>query len=203
MYENIVNPARGVDEAFYYIFGASFALLALITGAMVFFAVRYRRSRHPKAADIRGNWKLELIWTLIPALIVMGMFKIGWSSYLGLRNVPKGAIEVEVYAQKYSWIFVYPNDKETENEMAVPLGKPVKLNVTSEDVLHSLFIPAFRIKVDAVPGMKTYAWFYPDEKGEYDIHCSEFCGSGHADMNGVVRVVSENEYREWLESEEE
>jgi cytochrome c oxidase subunit 2 len=131
------------------------------------------------------------------------MFYYGWSSYTGLRNVPAGALEIEVTGQMYSWIFLYPNDKETENELVVPLGKPVKLNITSSDVLHSLFVPAYRIKVDAVPGMKTYAWFLPDKPGSYYMQCAEFCGVGHADMTATLRVVPEPEYEAWLENEEE
>jgi len=101
----------------------------------------------------------------------------------------------------YSWIFVYPNDKETENELVVPLGKPVKLNITSSDVLHSLYIPVYRIKVDAVKGMKTYTWFLPDKIGSYFIQCAEFCGIGHSDMTATLRVVTEDDYLLWLEQE--
>jgi cytochrome c oxidase subunit II len=203
MYGNVSNPVESIDQAFYYIFGISVLLLFLITATMIWFVIKYRRSKHPQSSDIRGNWKLEVFWTVIPTLIALSMFQIGWTSYLGLRNVPTGAIEIKVYAQMYSWIFVYPNDKETENDLVVPIGTPVKLNITSQDVLHSLFIPAFRIKVDAVPGIDTYAWFYPDEPGEYNIHCSEFCGAGHANMNGFVRAIPEEEYKKWLEIEEE
>jgi cytochrome c oxidase subunit 2 len=194
----IVNPAAGVDRAFYYILGISAALLVMITLTMIWFVIRYRRSRHPVAADIRGNWKLEVVWTLVPTAIALSMFWVGWSSYTGLRNVPANALEIEVYAQMYSWIFVYPDDRETENELVVPLDRPVKLNITSEDVIHSLFIPAFRVKVDAVPGVSTHAWFLPDREGQYFIQCTEFCGVGHADMTASLRVVSGEEYQRWL-----
>jgi cytochrome c oxidase subunit 2 len=117
--------------------------------------------------------------------------------------VPPDALEIEVIGQMYSWIFIYPNGKETENELVVPKGKPIKLNVTSEDVLHSLFVPAFRIKVDAVGGMDTYAWFYADKIGIYHILCAEYCGVGHSDMTAVLRIVSKDEYIKWLEMEKE
>ncbi|MBF0257910.1 MAG: cytochrome c oxidase subunit II, partial [Desulfamplus sp.] len=152
-------------------------------------------------ADIRGDWKLEVIWTVIPTLIAMSMFWVGWSSYAGLRNVPKNALEIETIAQMYSWIFIYKNGKETDNELVVPIGRPIRLNVTSDDVIHGLFIPAFRIKVDAVPGVHTYAWFYPEKIGKFSVQCTEFCGIGHADMTAQLKVVTEDEYNEWLKSD--
>jgi cytochrome c oxidase subunit 2 len=129
----------------------------------------------------------------------MSMFYIGWKSYVGLREVPEDAMQVEVIGQMYSWLFLYDNDKETENELVVPKGKAVKLNITSTDVIHSFYIPAYRLKVDAVKGLDTYAWFMADEVGEYDILCSEFCGTGHSEMIAVLKIVPEDEYQKWLE----
>ena len=197
------NPVAQVDQAFLYIIGIAFVLLLLITSVMIYFVIKYRRSKHPEPSDIRGNWLLETVWTIIPTLIALSMFYIGWTSYMGLRNVPPGAIEIEVIGQQFSWIFVYPNEKETENELVVPRGKPIKLNVTSEDVLHSLFIPAFRIKVDAVHGMQTYVWFLPDKVGTYIIQCAEYCGVGHADMRADLRIVPPEEYLKWLQEDED
>lgn len=197
----VVNPVQQVDQAFYYILGISVVLLTLITLTMVVFVVKYRRSRHPEPADIRGNWKLEVVWTVIPTIIVLTMFSFGWSSYTGLRSVPAGALTVEVDAQMFTWLFYYPDGRESENELVVPLGKDVKLNITSVDVLHSLYIPSFRVKVDAVRGMTTYVWFYADKIGEYDIMCAEYCGVDHALMTGKVRVVTPEEYEAWLEEE--
>ena len=198
-----MTPVQGVDQAFWYILGISTFLLFGITAVMVYFAVRYRRSRNPVPSDIRDNFALELFWTLIPTLIALSMFYIGWKSYIGLRTVPEGAIEVEVAAQMYSWLFTYENGKETENELVVPLGKPIKLNVSSLDVIHSLYIPAFRIKVDAVRGLDTYAWFLADEPGEYDIQCTEYCGTSHSEMTAKLKIVAEDDYQRWLETEGE
>ncbi len=197
-----MTPVEGVDQAFWYILGISIVLLFGITIVMVYFVIRYRRSRNPVASDIRDNYVLEIIWTIIPTLIALSMFYVGWSSYMGLRNVPEDALAVEVIAQKYSWIFVYDNDKETEDELVVPEGKAIKLNVSSLDVLHSLYIPAFRIKVDAVKGINTYAWFYAEKVGEYDIQCTEYCGVGHSAMLAKLRIVPPEEFEHWLEEEE-
>jgi cytochrome c oxidase subunit II len=197
-----MDPVKGVDLALWYIFGVSGILLVGITAVMIVFAVKYRRSKHPIPADIRDNLNLEVIWTAIPTVIALTMFYVGWQSYIGLREVPEDAMEIEVAGQMYSWIFLYPNDKETEDELVVPLGKAVKLNITSWDVLHSFFIPSYRIKVDAVRGMTTYAWFNADKIGEYDIMCTEFCGVDHANMVAKLKIVTEDEYKAWLEKEE-
>ncbi len=193
-----MTPVQGVDQAFWYILGISIALLCGITVVMVYFVVKYRRSNHPVASDIRDNYPLEIIWTIIPTLIALSMFYIGWSSYLGLRTVPDNAMQVEVLAQQFSWIFVYDNDKESENELVVPLGRAVKLNISSLDVIHSFFLPAFRIKVDAVKGMPTYAWFYADKIGDYDIECTEYCGAGHSAMVAKLKIVPEKEFQTWI-----
>ena len=200
---DIVNPVDLVDRSFYLIIGFSFVFLFAITAVMIFFVIRYRRSIHPIPSDIRGNLWLEIAWIAIPTFIALSMFISGWHAYTGLRNVPEGAMEIQVTGQSFSWLFVYENDKETENEIVVPVNTPVKLNITSQDVIHSLFIPAFRVKVDAVQGLTTYAWFIAQEKGEYFFQCTEFCGTGHADMVGVIRVVSQEEYDEWVNEEDE
>ncbi len=183
--------------------GFSFVFLFAITFVMIWFVIRYRRSKHPIPSDIRGNLLLETVWIVLPTFIALSMFISGWQSYTGLRNVPEGALEIEVLGQSFSWLFYYPNEKETEDEIVVPVNTPIKLNITSEDVIHSLFIPAFRVKVDAVKGIKTYAWFLPEKEGEYYFQCTEFCGSGHSDMTGVVRVVSQEEYDEWINNDDE
>ncbi len=197
-----MNPVQGVDQAFWYILGISAVLLFGITVVMVYFVIRYRRSKNPVPSDIRDNFMLEVIWTVIPTLIALSMFYLGWTSYIGLRDVPDDAIEIEVIAQQYSWIFVYDNDKETENELVVPQGKAIKFNISSLDVVHSFYIPAYRIKVDAVKGLDTYAWFFADELGEYDVLCTEFCGVDHSSMVALMKIVPEEEYLEWLETEE-
>ncbi len=192
-----------MDRSFYFIIGFSFVFLFAITLVMIIFVIRYRRSIHPTPSDIRGNLWLEIAWITIPTFIALTMFISGWQAYTGLRDVPEGALEIEVMGQSFSWIFLYANDKETENEMVVPVNTPVKLNITSMDVIHSFFIPAFRVKVDAVQGLNTYAWFIAEEKGEYFFQCTEFCGTGHADMVGVLKVVSQEEYDEWINEEDE
>ncbi len=194
-----MNPVTGVDIAFWYILGLSIVVLIGVTALMIIFSIKYRRSKNPIPADIRDNWMLETVWTVIPTILFLSMFVIGWTSYLGLRAMPEDGVEIAVYAQQYSWIFVYPNDKETMDKLVVPVGTPIKLAINSEDVNHSFSLPAYRIKVDAVPGMETYAWFLPDEEGEYDILCTEYCGVDHSSMVAKLNVVSEEDFNKWLE----
>jgi cytochrome c oxidase subunit 2 len=198
-----MNPVVGVDQAFWYIFIFSVVFLTGITLAMVYFVIRYRRSRHPQAADIRDNWKLELLWTVIPTLIALSMFVLGWKSYIGLRVVPAGSVQIEVLAQMFSWIFIYDNDKESENLLVVPENSPIKLNIESLDVIHSFYLPAFRVKVDAVKNYPTYVWFRTLKPGEFDIMCTEYCGLDHSQMVAKLKVVSQEDYENWLEQEDE
>lgn len=199
----VVDPAAGVDRAFLYIIGFSLALLFGITLMMIVFVIRYRRSRNPNPVDIRGHTGLEIVWMTIPTLIALSMFYVGWDAYTGLRNVPEGALQVKVSAEMFTWQFAYPNGKVSENLMVVPQGKPVKLLISSKDVIHSFFAPAFRIKVDALKGMETYAWFVGNRPGTFNIFCTEFCGSGHSDMIADLKVVPQAEYDAWLARKEE
>ncbi|MFN2353426.1 MAG: cytochrome c oxidase subunit II [Desulfopila sp.] len=194
-----MSPVQGVDIAFWYILGLSFILLIGITVLMIVFAVKYRRSKNPVPADIRDNWMLEVVWTVIPTILALSMFVVGWTSYIGLRDMPEDGVEIIVYAQQYEWIFVYPNDKETVDELVVPFGKAIKLTINAIDVNHSFSLPAYRVKVDAVPGMETYAWFEADRVGDFDILCTEYCGVDHSSMVAKLHIVPEEEYLQWLE----
>jgi len=194
-----MNPVKGVDIAFWYILGVSFLLLIGITVLMIVFSVKYRRSKNPIPSDIRDNWMLEVVWTVIPTILALSMFVVGWTSYIGLRDMPEDGVEIVVYAQQYEWIFVYPNDKETVDKLVVPYGKAIKLNINAIDVNHSFSLPAYRVKVDAVPGMETYAWFEADRLGDYDILCTEYCGIDHSSMVAKLHIVPEEEYLQWLE----
>lgn len=198
-----MDPVVGIDQTFWYIFIIAAVLLFGITLAMIFFVIRYRRSRHPQAADIRDNWKLEIAWTLIPTLIALSMFVVGWRSYTGLRTVPAGAVQIQVLAQMFSWVFVYANDKESENLLVVPEQTPIKLNIESLDVIHSFYLPAFRVKADALKHYPTYVWFRTRDPGEFDIMCAEYCGLDHSKMLAKLKVVSRQDYEAWLAEEDQ
>jgi cytochrome c oxidase subunit 2 len=191
-----------VDFTFILIYSIAAIVLLGITIAIVYFLYKYNRKRHPNPADIKGNLVAETLWTVIPTIIVMAMFFVGWDSFVALRTVPKDAIEIKVEGKMWSWKFTYPNGK-TDKELYVPINKPVKLNITSTDVIHSFYVPAYRIKIDAVPGLTTYTWFNPDKKGDFDILCAEYCGVRHAYMLSKVHVVDEEEYARFISGEKE
>jgi cytochrome c oxidase subunit 2 len=143
------------------------------------------------------NVWLEITWTVIPSILVMLMFWYGWEGYLSLRRVPDNAIPVQGNARMWSWLFTYENGK-TSDKLYVPVGQPVNVRLSSEDVLHSFYVPAFRVKRDCVPGMETYAWFVAEEPGSYDLFCAEYCGVAHADMITTVEAVPAAEFAGWL-----
>jgi cytochrome c oxidase subunit 2 len=188
-----------VDSVFFFILGISVALLAGVTGAMLYFVVRYSRKRNPHPEDIADNLWLEIFWTVVPTLLVLVIFWVGWKGFQYMRTVPPDAMLVKVTGRMWSWSFVYENGKQS-SVLNVPLQKPVKLAITSADVLHSLFIPAYRIKEDAVPGMETYLWFLPDEIGTYDLFCTEYCGTGHSGMITKIAVLSPKDFEQWYGS---
>lgn len=190
---------QGVDTAFIVILGISLFFLVAITAAMIYFVVRYNRKRHPKPKDVKDNTRLEILWTAVPTLLVLVMFWYGWIGYTPMRRVPEGALTIKATGRMWSWNFEYENGKQSEF-LVVPLGKPVKLELYSPDVLHSLYIPAFRIKEDVVPGINNVMWFQSDKPGEYDILCAEYCGLRHAYMLSKVIVKPLDDYLAWYNS---
>ena len=196
-----MNPAsnfvEGVDLAFKVIFGISIFFLVGITAVMVYFVLRYRRSKHPKAVQIKDNNILEITWTVVPLLLVLLMFYYGYVAFTPQRIVPKDAMPVTVISKMWSWSFEYQGGKESDI-LVVPLNKPVNLILTSLDVIHSLYIPAFRIKEDCVPGKENYMWFIGQQEGEYEILCAEYCGLRHSYIESKVKVVSEADFQKWL-----
>lgn len=176
-------------------------LLVAITVTMIYFVFRYNRKKNPTPKNIESHLMLEITWIVVPTLLVLAMFYYGWSGFKFMRTVPEGAMTVKATGRMWSWQFTYDNGIKS-GELNVPLGRPVRLLITSRDVLHSLFIPAFRIKEDAVPGMETHLWFLPDKAGEYDLFCSEYCGVNHSSMVSKVIVMTADNFEAWYEAGE-
>lgn len=189
---------RVVDNVFLYILFICVFLLGLITFLMVYFVIRYRREKHPKPVDIEGSTWLEVTWTVIPTLIVLTMFYYGLTGFEFLKKVPEGAMVVKVVARQWSWLFQYENGIQ-DPELRVPVGKPVKLLLTSQDVIHGFYAPAFRIKQDAVPGMTNYLWFQPTQLGTFDVMCSQYCGLEHSHMLTKIVVLPQEEFTKWYQ----
>lgn len=202
MFHGAAASAGKVDSAFFFIVASSGLLLLLVTTLMIVFALRYDHRRRPHPVPVKDNLALEIVWTAIPLLLVMVMFYFGYVDFEFIRNPPAGALPVEVTARQWSWLFHYQNGRE-DDVLRVPLGRPVALTMTSLDVLHCLFIPAFRIKEDCVPGMKTHLWFDADETGAYEIFCTEYCGVGHSHMRSQVVVMPAADFDAWLAAPEE
>jgi cytochrome c oxidase subunit 2 len=191
-----------VDNVFLYILVICVFLLALITFLMVYFVIRYRREKHPQPADIEGSTWLEITWTIIPTLIVLTMFYYGLTGFEFLKKVPPGSMPVKVIARQWSWLFQYENGVQ-DPELRVPVGKPIKLLLTSQDVIHGFYVPAFRIKQDVVPGMTNTLWFQPTEAGTFDVMCSQYCGLEHSHMLTKIVVLPEEEFTKWYQGKKE
>jgi len=191
------NLAEGVDTAFMVIFGIGFFFLIGITAVMVWFIIRYHRKRHPKPVQVRENPLLEISWTVLPLILVMLMFYYGYIAFTPMRDIPADAMIVKTTGFMWDWEFEYP-DKKVSRELVLPIDEPVVLEMNSRDVVHSLYIPAFRIKEDLVPGQTTYMWFIPERLGNYEILCAEYCGLRHSFIESVVRVLPREEYDQWL-----
>jgi cytochrome c oxidase subunit II len=196
------SAAGKVDSVFLFVLALCAAFLILITTALIYFAIKYNRKRHPKAVDIEGNAWLETAWTLIPTALFLVIFVYGWTNFSYMRETPRDAMVIDVTARQWAWSFQYPNGKRT-SELLLAENRPVKLELHSDDVIHGFFIPAFRIKQDVVPGKTNYTWFMPSQLGSFDIECTVICGVSHAMMLSRVIVVSEEDFKRWYFGNEE
>ena len=199
MFNGASSFIDSVDGVFLFTIIVSVFFLVLITALMIGFVIKYNRKKNPKAVNIKGNTKLEILWTAIPTVLVLIMFWYGWIGYLDMTNIPEDAMPVDVTAQMWSWKFKYSNGMETDS-LYVPVNQPVKLNLISYDVNHSFFIPAFRIKKDVFPGTEREVWFEATEIGEYNIACAEYCGLNHSYMSAIILVMSQEDFDNWFNS---
>ncbi len=193
------TTAPDVDWVFNFILGISAFFFVLIVVLMVVFIIRFRRRegrKHDKGPI--HSFALELTWTIIPTIIVLLIFGYGFTTFMNMKIVPDNAYEINVTGQKWKWFFRYPNGHVAE-DLHVPVDVPVRLIITSDDVIHSLFVPAFRIKMDAVPGRYTETWFQAKDPGEYFLFCAEYCGTDHSDMTAMVIVHETGGFENWLE----
>jgi len=195
----VSTMARHVDWLFNFILAISVFFFLLIVVVMTLFVIRYRRRAGAAAeASPSHHTGLELTWTIIPVLLVAVIFFFGFKGYLDMSTAPVNAYEILVDGQKWNWSFTYPNGYVDSN-LHVPVDRPVRLVMTSADVIHSLFVPAFRIKQDVVPGRYSKAWFEATEPGEYELFCAEYCGTSHSGMVALVVVHPPGEFEAWLE----
>ncbi len=200
MISDATEVAARVDMVQIFIFGMMAFWFIACNAVLVYFMLRYRRKGpDDKVANIKGNHTLEIVWTVIPCILVLIIFYYGVVVWKDLRVPPKDepVYEIGVTGQKWSWSFKYPNGATTGNELIVPQGTNIKLNMISSDVIHSFFIPEFRVKEDVIPSMYTYLWFNAKHAGEYNIFCTEYCGKDHSHMLGKVRVLDADNWENW------
>jgi cytochrome c oxidase subunit 2 len=197
--EQASTMAGRVDALYFFLVAISVFFSLLIAGLIVFFAVKYRR-RNP--ADVgaagHGGMALEITWSVIPFLITMVIFVWSSSVYMAISRPPDETINVYVVGKQWMWKFQHLDGQREINELHVPVGRPVKLIMTSEDVIHDVFVPAFRVKADVIPGRYTNLWFQPTKAGRYHLFCAEYCGTRHSGMTGEVIVMEPNDYQTWL-----
>jgi cytochrome c oxidase subunit II len=200
MFQGASNFAQDVDNVFIFIVAISTFFIVGLTITMIWFVIKYNRKRNPKPTQIKDNTALELTWMIIPLIIVLAMFYYSYKVYRPMRNAPDDAMIVRVTGQMWDWSFEYENGK-VSYEMYLPINKPVKLLLYSPDVIHSFYIPAFRIKEDMVPGKENEMWFIPTVEGSYDVLCAEYCGLRHSFMLTKTIIIPEDEFEIWLAEE--
>jgi len=191
------NFVAGVDLAFMIILGVSIFFLIALTVIMLVFIRKYRKEKHPEAIQNEGSNKLEALWTGIPLVLVLVMFYFGWMGWKPMKNPPDDAMRVTAIARMWNFRFEYENGKFSDS-LIVPINEPVILDLVALDVLHSLYIPAFRVKEDMVPGQEKVMWFIPGTEGEFDLFCTEYCGLEHSYMFTGVKVIPKEEFDAWM-----
>ena len=192
--------AGQVDGLYFFLVAVSAFFTVLIFATIFVFAVKYRRENNPNPTHIEGSLPLELTWTLIPLGICMIFFAWGSLIYFQEGRSPKGAMEVYAVGKQWMWKFEHDTGQREINALHVPINRDVKMIMSSQDVIHSFFVPAFRIKQDVLPGRYTSTWFHPTKIGTYHLFCAEYCGTQHSGMIGEVVVMDPSAYQAWLVS---
>jgi cytochrome c oxidase subunit 2 len=198
--EQASDIAHKVDWIHNWVTDISVFFTVAIVGTMLYYAIRYRQrdGKDHETPRIEGDHTLEIIWTVVPTIICIFIAIAGLNIHREMRTPPADTLDIQVWAKQWAWRFEYPNGEKTYNQFTVPIGKPVKFIMKSEDVLHSFFIPEMRVKSDVLPNMFTYVWFRPIKVGSYTTYCTEYCGKDHSAMLASANVVSEAEYDRWL-----
>ncbi|WP_179299762.1 cytochrome c oxidase subunit II [Rubrivirga marina] len=196
------TTAHEIDGLFNFILYASIILTIIVAAAMVYFVWKYRRQSHvDRPVDVHESKWLEMSWIVVPTLLVLVVFFWGFRAYVGTAIPPSDAITVNVKAQKWAWTFEYQNGIQGFGEIWVPVGTPVRLEMTSQDVLHSFYVPEFRIKHDVIPNRYAYVWFEAPRVGTYQVLCTEYCGTAHSNMGALIHVVDRDTYYAALRGE--
>jgi cytochrome c oxidase subunit II len=199
MPEQASNFALEIDLLYFFLVALTVVISVAIGVAVVYFAIKYRRRSDDEIPEpIEGAMKLEIAWTVIPFIISMFIFVWGAKLYFQMYTPPAEALEIFVTGKQWMWRAQHPDGQREINELHLPLGRRVKLTMTSEDVIHSYYIPAFRTKTDVIPGRATMSWFQPTKTGTFHLFCAEYCGTNHSGMIGKIIVMEPSDYQAWL-----
>ncbi len=199
--EQASTVAPEIDETFWFVMWVSIVFFVIIVAGQAWFMIVYRRrAGWVEQRTAHHNYVLELSWSIIPTLLAGMMFIKGFLGFLDMRTPPQDSYDVTVVAKKWNWSFVYPNGAVVK-DLHVPIDRPVRLVMSSDDVIHSLFVPAFRVKQDVVPGRYNYLWFNATKAGEYPLFCTEYCGTNHSEMLAKAVVHEEGDFDRWLVEE--
>jgi len=191
--------ASGVDSLYGFMWSLTIVIGFVLTLLILYFAIKYRRRDEDEIPrPIRASHRLEAVWIVVPFFVTMGIFAWGAGIYYRMYRPPEEAIDVYVVGKQWMWKFQHLDGHREINELHVPVGRKVKLTMTTEDVIHSFFVPAFRIKMDVVPGKYSTIWFEPTKAGRYHLFCAEYCGTSHSGMIGWIDVLEAPEYQAWL-----
>ena len=200
--EQASNFAGNVDALFSFVLMTTLFFAVLVTLLVIFAGFKYRRRNEKEVGDdVHGNMALEIGWTVIPLIIAILIFAWGAVLYVNYRIAPKDTLDIYVIGKQWMWKLQQPNGRKEINELHIPLNRDVKLILGSEDVIHNFYVPAFRVKMDVVPGRYNTMWFRPTKTGKYHFFCSQYCGTNHAVMGGWVTVMDPAEYAAWLSGE--
>jgi cytochrome c oxidase subunit 2 len=193
------NLATDVDHLFFYVLAVATFFTTLIFATILYFAVRYRRKSDDEFPTVNNqSMKLEITWCVVPFIFMLVMFFWGTSLYARMKSPPESALAINVVGKQWMWKVQHPEGVREINQLHIPVGQPVRLIMGSEDVIHSFFIPAFRIKQDVVPGIFSTQWFIATEPGTYHLFCAQYCGTEHSKMIGDVVAMKPAEYAAWL-----
>ena len=197
--EQASNFAPQVDSLMIFIIVICLFFAVGITAAVIYFFFRYRRrSPNETGEPIHGDMRLEVAWIVLPFFLLLAMFGWGAVIFVDFRHMPKDTLDIYVVGKQWMWKLQQPNGRREINELHVPIGRNIRLIMASEDVIHDFFVPAFRVKMDVVPGHYNEMWFRPTKTGTYHFFCSQYCGTNHAVMGGDVVVMEPDEYSQWL-----
>lgn len=192
------SVASDVDTLFLFLTGMTAVFTLLIAGAILYLGVRYRRAAVVDRTPYHPPFWLEMSWILVPVPILIWLFVWSSSLFLEMQTPPEDAMEINVVAKQWMWKFQHPSGKREIDELHIPVGKPVRLKMISEDVIHSFYVPAFRVKQDVLPGRYSSLWFTATRTGPQHLFCAEYCGTNHSRMVGRVVAVTPTEYQDWL-----